>query len=134
MKKALTCVAILAAVCGISSAGMNDRDFAVSVIGTATGTVTYVLRGELYGMYVDIAAGSTQSVVVASAEQTLLNISAATADAWYPLRYQQKGSTGSNITNEYGAAPMAGAITLTVTGASGQTATNATTVTVVYDQ
>jgi len=163
---------------GVSFAGMNDRDYDFSVIGTATGSVSYVLRGELEGIYVDIAAGSTQTVTVASDEQTLFTKSV-TADAWYPVLYAAYGSTGSALTfASYGGtagtptittnsvivygeddaaiatntiltyayapsttatsnpiytkAPMAGPITVTVVGTG--TSTNATKVTVVYNQ
>lgn len=136
----LVAVAILSPVfVEEASATMDDRDFTVSVIGTATGTVSYVLRGELEGIYIDIAAGSTQTVTLASSEQTLFTKAGVASDVWYSLRYPQYGSTGSALestgatTNTvYGKAPLAGDITLTVIGAAGTTATNSTTVTAIY--
>jgi hypothetical protein len=165
---------------------MRDRDFSVSVIATATGTVSYTLRGDLEGIYVDVAAGSTQTVTLATSQQTLFTNASVTTDAWYPLRYALYGSTGSALTFAtyggtaasqtittntvltysatnmaagatspttnsvltygtspsttatsnplYGKAPLGGSVTLTVIGAAGTTATNATTVTVLYRQ
>ncbi len=141
----------LVAICACATAfgGMRDRDFDFSVIATATNTAgPYVLRGDLHGIYIDVAANSTQTVTVAAqtsgAIQTLYTKAAITADVWVPLLYAQYGSTGSALTFVGGTnntanvvyrnAPLAGPILVTVTGAAGTTATNASTVTVVYDQ
>ena len=101
-----TLTIILAVLClagGGAQAAMQDRNFTVSVIGNATGTVSYVLRGELHGIYIDVAASSTQTVTLASDEQTLYTEAGITADAWRPLLFPQYGSTGSALVlNTYG--------------------------------
>jgi len=172
MKKILAVFGMVLCMASTLLADMRERDFDFSVIATATGTVSYVLRGELQGIYIDVAAGSTQTVTVETDEQTLYTKAGVAADVWVPLLYPTYGSTGSaltfasyggtiNITTNtiegydgtdptsstiltyystatsnpiYSKAALAGTVTVTVTGAAGTTATNASTITVVYDQ
>jgi hypothetical protein len=143
MKK-IGMVMIALLVCGLTAFGaMDDKDFSSTVVGAGTGTVSYVLRGELAGIYVDVetASTTTQTVTLASSQQTLFTKDMS-ADGWYPLQYAQYGSTGSALTFDsttgtnawYNNAPMAGLITLTVTGKNAASSTNTTTVTVIYDK
>lgn len=141
MKKVLS-IALVALCAGFAVAGMDGLPLSVSVIGTATGTASRVIRGELEGIYINVAAGSTQTVTLATSEQTLFTKATITADTWYPLRYALYGSTGSALTfvggtNNtanawYGKAPLAGLVTLTVIGECATT--NTTTVTPIVSQ
>jgi len=134
------------AFAGFALADMDDKVFPVATTVAASATTNTInMRGELFGIYVDVGTATTrtQTVVVATAQQTLLN-KAVVADTWFPLEYPLYGSTGSALTfvggtNDtanpwYGKAPLAGPVTCTVTGGNGAGVTNTTTVTVIYDR
>lgn len=146
MKKVQLIALVLLAFGVTALADMDDKTFgAGQTIAGSTNTYTLALRGELYGVYINVGTATTrtQTVTVASAQQTLFT-KAVTADGWYPLQYPQYGSTGSALTfvggtNNtanvvYDRAPLAGTITTTVVGGNGANVTNTTVVTVVYDR
>jgi hypothetical protein len=136
MKKAgLTILALLA--CGITALGsMDDKLFTVAVTGTATNTASYVLRGELEAVHVDIPTAATGTVTVTTSETTLFTKASITADAVYYPRVAVHTTAGaaatfnaysgatSNIVNTanaqawYGKPVMAGVVTVTVIGQS----------------
>jgi hypothetical protein len=138
MKKVLAGLAAFVATSVALFAGMEDREFACTVIGTATNTVTYVLRGELQAVQVDMTTPSTCTVTVASDELTLFSKASITADATYLPRVATHDNAGTVITNAsfggYDAPPMAGPITVTVVGQDAGGRTNAAKVTLVYKQ
>ena len=139
MKKTVLVALMLAAFGGVAFGEMDDKVFNVSVIATATNSASYVLRGELQGVHVDVPAGATGTVTVASSQMTLFTKSAIAADAYFPVRipvYSTAGAAltvvdaGSNTNAVVDRAAMAGAITATVIGTG--TATNAYKVTLIY--
>jgi hypothetical protein len=138
MKKAMACLAAFMATSVALFAGMEDRDFDFSVVGTGTGTVTYVLRGELQAVRVDFAAARTGTVTVASEELTLFSKATIAADATFLPRAVSHDSGGVVLTNAvyggYVAPPMAGPITVTVVGEDGMARTNAAKITLIYKQ
>jgi hypothetical protein len=119
-------------------AGMDDRDFSFSQLGAATSTVSYVLRGELEGVHIDVAPVTTQMITVTTAQQILYSNATVTADAWLPLRYAMVDSSGTSLINTtnnvYEKAALAGSVSVLVLGKNGATTTNATTVKVIYKQ
>lgn len=135
----LIALAVSAFIAATASAQMDDTDFAVSLVGTNTAAKTYVIRGELESIYVDVPARATNTVVVTSEQGTLFSKSSIAADAWYLPRVATHTTAGSAATfvggtNDtanvwYSKAAMAGPIKVTVTGENAAL-TNATTTTV----
>jgi len=142
MKKLIVAI-IAGAACfaGLSQAQvMEGRQFSVTAIGTNVASQTFVLRGELEAVYVDITATKTQTVAIATAQGTAFSRSI-TADGLYFPRAQIHDSAGNaqtvvdggaNTNKVFGKFPFAGPVTLTVTPAADTTGTNTTTVTVIY--
>lgn len=138
MKKIIALVCSLIAFASLSLAQtMDSRTFTLSHIGTNVASQSFVLRGELQSVYVDVTANKTQTVAVASAFGTALSQSF-TADAVRYPRVQLQSTAGTDIISgttsntAFGKFPMAGAITVTVTPAANSTGTNTTAVTVIY--
>ena len=135
----LIALAVSAFIAATASAQMADTDFAVSLVGTNTAAKTYVIRGELEGIYVDVPANATNTVVITSEQGTLLSKASIAADVWYLPRVATHTTAGAAATfvggtNDtanvwYSKAAMAGPITVTVTGENAAL-TNATTTTV----
>ena len=135
----LIALAVSAFIAATASAQMADTDFAISLVGTNTAAKTYVIRGELESIYVDVPASATNTVVVTSEQGTLFSKSSIAADAWYLPRVATHTTAGAAATfvggtNDtanvwYSKAAMAGPITVTVTGENAAL-TNATTTTV----
>lgn len=139
----LIALAVSAFIAATASAQMADTDFAVSLVGTNTAAKTYVIRGELESIYVDVPASATNTVVVTSEQGTLFSKSSIAADAWYLPRVATHTTAGAAATfvggtNDtanvwYSKAAMAGPITVTVTGANAAlTNVTTTTVTLIY--
>ncbi len=134
------------ALAGASFAGMEDREFNLTVTGVTTQSVTYVLRGTLEAVNVDVTAPSTSTVTVASDELTLFTKSGIAADATYLPRAAAHTTAGAaiqfytgNETNwtsaaQYEAQPLAGAVTVTLVGQNAASVTNNTKVTLIYKQ
>jgi hypothetical protein len=146
MRKMIGMMAVML-LAGVSArAGMEDREFSATVVGATTSTVTYVLRGTLEAVQVDVTAPATSTVTVASQELTLFTKSGIAADATYLPRAVTHTTAGTAITyytgNEtnwtstahYEAQPMAGAITVTLVGQNAASVTNNTKVTLLYKQ
>ena len=135
----LIALAVSAFIAATASAQMADTDFAVGIVGTNTAAKTYVIRGELESIYVDVPASATNTVVVTSEQGTLFSKSSIAADAWYLPRVATHTTAGAAATfvggtNDtanvwYSKVAMAGPITVTVTGENAAL-TNATTTTV----
>lgn len=149
MKKVLGLIGIVALAAQFASAAMDDRDFTVAVTGLGTNSTSYVLRGELKGVYVDVPASQTGTVSVTSSQATLFSKADITTDAFYLPRtgihqytgaaatfntYSSTNSLQANAQTIYDAFPMAGSITVTVIGqTAGTTAVNYV-VTLIYEK
>jgi hypothetical protein len=145
MKKGLIGLAVFA-IAGASFAGMEDREFNLTVTGVTTQSVTYVLRGTLEAVNVDVTAPSTSTVTVASDELTLFTKSGIAADATFLPRAAAHTTAGAAIqfytgnetnwtsTALYQAQPLAGAVTVTLVGQNAASVTNNTKVTLIYKQ
>jgi hypothetical protein len=139
MKKTGMIALLLLAFAARAGADVDGRTFAVSLIGTNVASKTYVLRGELESIYVDVPASATNTVVVTSEQGTLFSKASIAADAWYLPRVATHTTAGAAATfvggtNDtanvwYSKAAIAGPITVTVTGENAAL-TNATTTTV----
>jgi hypothetical protein len=140
MKKLISLI-VLAAWAFPAFALMDTKDFSATVVGTATGTQSYVIRGELEGVYVTVPSGGTATVTIASREQTLFTKSC-TASAFYPILIPAYGTTGSALTQSaylstnvvYTKAAMAGSITATFVGENAASVTNSWKATILYSR
>jgi hypothetical protein len=141
MKRNIVLGCILAAmVCAnLVSATMDDRDYQITVIATATNSVSYVLRGELEGVYVEVPTGKTGTVTVASEQATLFSKADIAATTYFPVRIPLVSTAGvaltavdagSNTNAIVGKAAMAGPIAATVVGAG--TGTNTWNIKLIY--
>ena len=134
MRKHALIICALAFLAIGATAGMDSKPFSITTPAGETNSSTLAVRGELEGIYIDVAASSTQTVTVASDQQTLYTKAAITADVWVPLRYVQYDGSGVVLTSGttsnsvYGKAPLAGDITVTIIDASGAEKTTAVSV------
>lgn len=129
MKKAIGILCMLALVAS-AYAGMNQRNYSITVVGTNTATAVSAVRGELEKIQIDVPSGATGTVTVKSGGDTVFSKSGVSADAtFYPVT-GVCGTDGSTVSNEYKAIPLCGPLTVAVTGTG--TATNTFGVTVVY--
>jgi hypothetical protein len=108
-----------------------------------------MLRGELEGVYVDVADNKTNVVLVSAPEGTLFT-KTVSSDAFYPIRvplYDTSGVAltethyfhGDNLTNSYtvaliGKMPLADVVTIRAAGAANTTGTNSVTIKVIYNK
>jgi hypothetical protein len=130
--------------CGQALAGMEAQEFSATAITTAAKTNSYVLRGELYAVYVDCAAGKTNTVTITDSFGTIFTKAALTADALYPLLYPAYSSAaaaltfvgGTNNTANvvYAKRGLASAVTCVITPAAGTTGTNTFKAYVIYNR
>jgi hypothetical protein len=138
---ALIAAALFAFIASNVTAQMADTDYTLSVSGTGNAAKTYVIRGELEAVHIDVTAPATNTVVVTSAQGTLLTKTGIAADVLYLPRLATHTSAGAAATfvggtNDtantwYSKAAMAGPITVTVTGENAA-ATNSTIVKLIY--
>lgn len=145
MKKSFAILALFS-LCSVAQAGMNDITVSYTLITTNSDSDTYVLRGELEGVYVDVAATKTNAVLITDEYGATLFNAAVSSDLFYPIRVPLYGTTGSLITfigggatNDtantwYGKYPMAGAVTIRIAGHGASTGTNAVSATLIYNQ
>jgi hypothetical protein len=144
MKKALTGLVAFMATSVALFASMQDREFSCTVVGAGTNAVTYVLRGELEAIKVDVTAPSTSTVTVASDQLTLFSKASIAADATFLPRAAIQTTAGvaatfvggtNNAANAwYDKQPMAGSVTVTLVGENAASVTNNTKVTLIYKQ
>ena len=97
MRKYIGLIAVIMMIAALCQAGMDNRDYTVSVITVTTNSQSYVLRGTLYGVYVDAPANKTGTVTVASDETTLFTKSI-TADGMYYPRAAMHTTAGAAAT------------------------------------
>lgn len=138
-----------------AKARMDDAVYSIQTIGngaSSTNSATYVLRGTIEHIYIDVPSLSTGAVTVASEHETIFSKTGIAADACYTPRKAAQTYAGASHTwtelgtNSTGAVGMtitqnaldmekyavAGDVTVTVVGASTGTVTYG--VTVVYSK
>ena len=130
MKK-LIAFALAGLVAGSALAGLDYKDYSVTVTNTGANSAVYVIRGEIQAVRVVVPATHTCQVAVVSAENTILSKSGITSSSTFTPRILTDSTAGASSTNAiYGQIATAGAVTTTVTGAS--SGTNTYTVRVIY--
>lgn len=146
MKKLIIAFALLTCVGSVAIAEMDSKAFpAMTTTVGETDAESMVLRGTLHGVYIDVTAPATNTVVITDVYgRTLFTKSGIIADAYFPIVVAE-GTTagaaatfvgGSNNTANtwYGKAALAGKVTATLTGQDGSSSTNPVIVTVIYDR
>lgn len=136
--------AVVAMACACAFAGMDDREYNLTVVGTNVTSATYVLRGTLEAVKIDLTAPSTSTVAIASGGLTLFSKASIAADATYLPRAAAHttagaaatfiGGTNDTANTVYVSQPMAGEVTVTLTGQNGASVTNNTKVTLIYNK
>jgi len=145
MKKILNALVALVLIgAGVAVAGMEAQKFESSLVTTAAGTNEFILRGELYGVYVDCAAGKTNTVLITDEHGTIFDKSGLTTDAHYPLLYPAYGSTAAALTfvggesntvnTVYAKRAVASKVTCVITPAAGTTGTSTYKVYLLYNK
>jgi hypothetical protein len=147
MKK-LAYILLAVAAFGVlsASAEMDDKAFpAMTTTNAGTDTESMVIRGTLQGVYIDVTAPATNTVVITDVYgRTLFTKASIVADTYFPIVIAEGLTTGAaatfiggtnNAANAwYGKAALAGKVTATLTGQDGSSATNPVIVTVIYDR
>jgi len=133
MKKILSAIVALFAAFSLSArAEMDDVSVSATLVTTNSQSWTYVLRGEIQGVYVDVAAGKTNAVLITSGEQTIFNANVA-SDSYFPLLAPAFSTTGVALTEIISGSTnavlkpiaVAGPVTIRLAGAANTTGTNA---------
>ena len=131
MKKFARLMAVVLALVAMTLAGyagMEAQDYNFTIVATAAYTNSYILRGEIKAVEIDVAASSTQTVVITSGQATIFT-KTCTADARYDLLYPAYGSSASALTESGGGALTSTITTNTVISYDGATATTNTVLT-----
>ncbi len=157
MKKLISILMALCLTAAIAAAGMEDIQYTFpassSTTGTAVQSKTYVLRGEIETIYIDVTGLTTGTVAVTSCDvnkavtNTIFSKALITADCVYQPRLALHTTGGaaytwlSSVTNDnanvitnsfLGKAAVAGPVTVTFTGQAASTSTNDVDVTIIY--
>lgn len=123
MKKMLSVIfALLVAFSIPALAEMDNVTASASTITTAGFTNSYIVRGEVEGVIVEIPTAKTATVTIATASGVTLYTGTAltsATDGYVPIRYQAKGSTGTGLTWITADASIAGAATNAIYGKIG---------------
>lgn len=124
-------------------AAMDSKEFSPSIAGAIASTNTVTIRGTLEGVYVDVPAGGTCTVTVASREATLFTKASIVADAMFtPYRAVQTsagasatfvGGTNDTANAWYVPQVMAGPVTVTILSQNGAAVTNTFTTRIIYN-
>jgi hypothetical protein len=105
MKKILISISVILTGFSCFAGGGSDNtpitieDNSASVTNIATTVNRF--NGDLYGIYIDVAAGATNTLVIATAKETVLTATAVTADAWYRPVTKADTEAGVEIAAEY---------------------------------
>ena len=146
MKKLMLAVAMLTCVGSVAIAEMDSKAFpAMTTTNAGTDAESMVLRGTLHGVYIDVTAPATNTVVITDVYgRTLFTKSGIVADTYFPIVVAEGTTAGAaatfvggtnNVANTwYGKAALAGKVTATLTGQDGSSSTNPVIVTVIYDR
>ena len=106
MKKLLIALMVVLCACG-AFAGAGGSDSTGNVITNChdgvTNTLTTINRfnGDLYGVYINVASGATNTVTLATAKETVLTATDVVADAWYRPVTKADTEAGVEIAAEY---------------------------------
>ena len=143
MKK-IGSIALSLLACSLVAFGdMDDKTSDLKVVGDATATNAFVMRGTLEAVAIDCAANCTGTVVVATDDgRTLFSLASIIADAVYPVvmpTYLATGASAWTVTNNpayplYMKPAVAGKVTVTLLGQNAATITNNTKVTLIYQR
>jgi hypothetical protein len=151
MKRISIVIAFLALFAFAAMAGMDNVPYKVSVIASETNSATYVLRGTIESIYVDVADLSTNTVTITSDQGTIFTKAGITADTQFFPRvagqttagvaytFSTLGSdSGGATTNlftsaQYDKIAVAGPVKVTVIGQNAST-TNTTTTTIIINK
>ena len=143
MKKILSyAAAILVALTFTAVAAVDNVRVSSSLVTTAASTNTYVVRGVVEGVVVQIPATKTGGVsIVTASGYTLFSKSGLTSatDGLFPIRvptYSPAASllVSADSTNVYGQVAVAEAVTFTVTPADNTTGTNTFTAELIVNK
>ena len=131
MRKIMGILFGVALVVAPAIADMNNREYTISTAGAVTNSASYVLRGVLKAIDIDVPTGTTGTVTVASANETLFTKSVSADDVLRPL-YASDNSTGGEISSTYVEAALAGPIEVSVINTG--TGTVSWVVELIYDK
>ena len=136
MKKIFASMVVLA-LANAAYAGTSDRPVTFSLITTNSDTETYVVRGQIEAIEVDVAATKTNVILIADQVGATIFSATVSADAVYPILVPTYSTTavqnyaGTNaVLARY---PASGDITIRAAGAAGTTGTNSVSVNVIFD-
>lgn len=105
MKKILIgLVATLSAVLCLAGGGSDTTPQLIEDCSAGvTNSVTTINRfnGDLYGVYIDVAAGATNTVTIATAKETVLTATDVASDGWYRPVTTADNAAGAEIATEY---------------------------------
>jgi hypothetical protein len=145
MKK-LAYILLAVAAFGVvsASAEMDNKPFTGTPLGTTAITNSYVLRGTLEGVAIDLTAPATNTVTITDEYgQTLFSKSSIAADAYYGIVFPQYtyaaaaatfvGGTNDTANVVYGKTAIAGKVTCVILGVNAAVS-NACTVTLIYNR
>ena len=143
MKKSIIAIAVLAFV-GLTHAEMLEEKFTGTPLGATAKTNSYVIRGDLQGIHIDVTAPATNTVTVTDVYgRTLFTKTTIAADAYYPIlvpAYSPAGVAltfvgGTNNTANvvYTKEALAGKVTCVILGENAAIS-NACTVTLIYNR
>lgn len=124
MKKIMAIIAALAAgvmIAAPSFAGMDTVVYNLSAIGVttaATNSATYVVRGEIESIYVDVGTATTGTLTIADSYGTIFTKSVS-SDAQYFPRVAGQTTAGTALTMTTLGSDSGGATSNTFTSASG---------------
>jgi hypothetical protein len=152
MKRICIGISILAMLALPAFSAMDDVDYSVAVIGSAassTNSATYVLRGTIESVYVNVPANTTNTVTITSDQGTIFTKASITADAQYFPRAAAHTTAGAaltwtevssaGVTNTvtttqfYDKIAVAGPVKVTVVGQT-DTTTNTVTTTIIINK
>lgn len=132
---------LLIAACAFSAhAQMDNITLTYSLVSTNSDSDTYTVRGLLEGVYVDVAALKTNTILITTTEGTLFSKDVST-DAFFPIRIPMYSTQGAALysgayTNGlaplYGQWPIAGPVTLRAAGTAAAGETNSVTMKLIF--
>lgn len=148
MKKIATILAVLA-LCAIAApAAMEDVKYSLTLTKQQTNSVTYVLRGYVESVYVDVEDNTTNTIVITSDQGTVFSKSGITSDTQFFPRAANQTTGGAAFTYtmtgqletttvtsaQSGPIAVAGAVKVSGYQTPGSLTTNAVTVTIIYSK
>ncbi len=147
MKKFLYIIAALAMIAVPAFAAMDDVTYSLTQTRHLTNSAAYTLRGQIESIYVDVAANTTNTILVTSSQGTILTKSTITADTQFFPRvaaqttagaaytYSTAGSLDTVTVTSAQSVPIAvaGPVTVALFSPNALT-TNSATVTVILNQ